>query len=85
MFSKWSDHTFDECPFCGGHTGQWAPTYAFNFIFMECSFCGGLSQSAHVQDGGTTFRWVIPDHDYNKMLVEEHAMVAEALYPEEIW
>lgn len=62
---KWSDHTSDKCPYCGGHTGNWASTYAFNFEFMECPFCSGLSQSTFVDM--QEFQWVLPDWNLNKM------------------
>jgi len=79
MLDKWSDYTFDICPYCGGHMGVFAPTYAFNFCFAECSHCGGESQSAYVYDGGTTFQWIIPDEQRNEIYVEAHERVREAI------
>lgn len=77
MMKKWSDHTSDICPYCGGHTAIWASTYAFNFAFMECQFCKGLSQSAFVDM--MEFQWIIPDWDANRIYMEAHEMVSEVL------
>jgi rRNA maturation protein Nop10 len=74
--NKWAEYTFDICPFCSGPMGIFAPTYAFNFCFAQCPHCGGQSQSACVQDGGTTFQWIIPDGERNKSYIEAHKMVA---------
>lgn len=70
--NKWPDHTFGICPYCGGHMGIFAPTYAFNFCFAGCPHCGEESQSAYV-DG--TFQWVVPDPGWNRICVESHEMV----------
>ena len=75
MLEKWSDYTFDICPFCGGNMGVFAPTYAFNFCFALCPYCDGQSQSSYVYDGGTTFQWVVPDPEWNQICVESHKRV----------
>ena len=79
MLDKWSDHTFDICPYCGGHMGLFAPTYAFNFCFVGCPHCGGESQSAAIHDGGTTFQWIIPDIQANQIYSKAREMVREAI------
>lgn len=76
---KWSNYTYDICPFCGGNMGMFAPTYAFNFCFALCPHCNEQSQSAYVYDGGTTFQWVIPDEKRNESYAEAHKRVAEAI------
>ena len=86
MFStKWSDYTFDICPYCGGHMGMFASMYAFQFCFICCPHCGGPSQSSCVFDKGTTFQWVLIDDHANQICVEAHKMVSEALYGDEEW
>lgn len=74
---KWSEHTSDVCPFCGGHTRIWPSTYAFNFEFMTCPFCSGESQSAFVDM--VEFQWTIPDDHDNMMRAEAWEMVRQAV------
>lgn len=76
MLNKWSDHTFDVCPFCGGHMGIFAPTYAFNFCFVGCSHCGGESQSAYVKG---TFQWVLPNMEMIEIHMKAYGMMQEAI------
>ena len=77
MMNKWSDYTFDICPYCGGSMGVFAPAYAFQFCFALCPHCGEQSQSAYIQDyGKKTFEWIIPDDERNESYMEAHKMVA---------
>lgn len=80
MLNKWSDYTFDICPYCGGHMGIFAPTYAFNFCFMGCPHCDGESQSALVHTTqGVTFQWVLIDAALNRIYGKPHERVREAI------
>ena len=81
VMSKWSDYTFDVCPFCGGNMGIFAASYAFQLCFILCQHCSEQSQSAYVYDEGTTFQWIIPDEERNKSYMEAYKRVAAICNP----
>ena len=54
--TKWSDNTFDDCPWCGGHTGCWPTTYEFAAMeLFSCPHCGGRLINAY--EAGRGFFW----------------------------
>lgn len=75
---KWSDYTFDECPHCNHHTGQFAPTYAFNTILQICSNCkkASISDAKTNEQGKMEFKWFKLE-DYKDMSCAFPIILAE--------